>query len=94
MLESAPSGATVQDGATTRLILSYPDETLHEAVQKLLHHDIGRLPVVERDNPKKLVGYLTRQGILSAQAKVHAEDIREKSLWSRRPERVPPPSTS
>lgn len=94
MLETAPSGATIQDCATTRLIVSHPEETLHEAVQKLLHHDIGRLPVVNRDDPKKLVGYLTRQGILSAQSKVHAEDIREKSLWSRDPQPVPPPPTS
>ena len=35
---------------------------------KLLRHNIGRLPVVDRASPKKVVGYLGRAGILAARA--------------------------
>jgi chloride channel protein, CIC family len=33
---------------------------------KLLRYDIGRLPVVDRGNPKKVVGYLGRPNIMAA----------------------------
>lgn len=82
-IETTGPGTLIQDCATTNLIVTHPDEMLHDAVQKLLHHDIGRLPVVDRNHPEKLVGYLSRQAILSARAKVHAEEVRDKSSWSR-----------
>jgi len=37
---------------------------------KLLRHNIGRLPVVDRASPKKVVGYLGRAGILAARQRL------------------------
>ena len=59
-------------------MVEYPDELVHEAVMKMLHHDIGRLPVVDRHEPRKLVGYLGRSAIMEARLhRLHEERVRE-----------------
>lgn len=41
-------------------------------------HDIGRLPVVDRDEPTRLVGYLGRTGIAAAwRVLLEEEEVRE-----------------
>jgi len=52
--------------AKKRLIVTYPKESVLEALEKMESHDIGRLPVVDPENPKKLVGVITRSDILHA----------------------------
>ena len=52
-------------GATRRLIVSYPDELLEEATAKMIAHDIGRLPVVDRRDPSRLLGILGRAGVMA-----------------------------
>lgn len=44
----------------------YDDCTLREATEHLINHDIGRLPVVARGKPGKVIGMLTRSDILAA----------------------------
>src|ERR1041384_143675 len=56
-IEKAPDGCTVGEAGTRNLIVAFPDEILHEAVTRMVRHDIGRLPVVRRDNPLMIVGY-------------------------------------
>ncbi|HSI86866.1 MAG: CBS domain-containing protein [Candidatus Methylacidiphilales bacterium] len=41
-------------------------DVVQDAVEKMLEFDIGQLPVVSRDNPRQLLGILTRKGILTA----------------------------
>ena len=55
-------------------MVTYPDELLHDAVAKMLRHDIGRLPVVNRDDPDRVVGYLGRGEILAARMRYHEEE--------------------
>lgn len=43
----------------------YADCTVRQAVEHLVHHDIGRLPVLSRGE-KRLVGIITRSDILTA----------------------------
>src|ERR1051325_7888258 len=50
-IEKAPDGCTVGEAGTRDLIVAFPDEILHEAVTRMVRRDIGRLPVVRRDNP-------------------------------------------
>jgi chloride channel protein, CIC family len=45
-------------------IVCYPDESLRTALEKIGERDIGRIPVVERDNPRHLIGLITRRSIL------------------------------
>ncbi len=76
---------TVLDAGSTNLIVAYEDETLHDVIGRMLRHDIGRLPVVDRSNPKKVVGYLGRASILAARERYHRdEELRERGLRSAR----------
>ena len=57
------------------------DETLHDAIARMLRHNVGRLPVVERSNRRKVVGYLGRASILAARERYHhAEEVRERGF--------------
>lgn len=82
-IETAASNAVVLDCATKKLVCVGPDATLHEAIQKLLLHDIGRLLVVAGDHPTRLLGYLSRSAILSARRKMLNEESAEPSSWRR-----------
>jgi H+/Cl- antiporter ClcA/CBS domain-containing protein len=63
------------------LIVAYPDEPLQDAIAKMLKRNVGRLPVVERDAPAKVIGYVGRGDILAARLKWHEEEEqREKAL--------------
>lgn len=44
----------------------YEDCTVRQAVDHMLNHDIGRLPVVARNNPQVVIGIVTRSDLLSA----------------------------
>ncbi|MGQ9469431.1 MAG: chloride channel protein [Nitrososphaerales archaeon] len=46
-----------------KLIVTYPDESLYQAFEKMIRYEVGRLPVVDRSNPKKLIGIITRGDI-------------------------------
>jgi len=78
-LDKDSAGAmTVREAGSEHLIVTYPDELVSEAAAKLLHFDIGRLPVVERSDERKVVGYLGRTAILSARLRrFHDEHVRE-----------------
>jgi chloride channel protein, CIC family len=78
-LDKDPSGTmTVLEAGSQNVVVTYPDEALHEASEKMLRFDIGRLPVVERDNPRVVIGYLGRPGIMAARVrKLHDEYVRE-----------------
>ena len=83
-LDQDPTGAaTVLDAGSRQLVVTYPDDLISEASEKMLHNDIGRLPVVDRTDPRKLVGYLGRQGVMSARLRrLHEEHVREPG-WFR-----------
>ncbi|HXQ69272.1 MAG TPA: chloride channel protein, partial [Pyrinomonadaceae bacterium] len=51
-IDKTPNGQTVLEAGSRHLIVTFADEILHDAVTKMVHHDIGRLPVVRRDNPQ------------------------------------------
>jgi FOG: CBS domain len=78
-LDKDSSGAmTVEEAGSTKLVVTYPDEAVSEAAAKLLRYEIGRLPVVERGDEQKVVGYLGRAAILAARMRrLHDEHFRE-----------------
>lgn len=77
---------TVIQAGTSDPVTVFPDVTLDEALNKMLQHQIGRLPVVARDDPREIVGYLGRAEILAARLRPHEEEQwREKGpLFSRK----------
>lgn len=85
-LETDPSGvSTVLEAGTRDVVVTYPDETLHEASAKMLRNNIGRLPVVDRQDARKVVGYLGRPGIMAARLRrLDEEQVREPGWIKRR----------
>ncbi|HWL92422.1 MAG TPA: chloride channel protein [Phycisphaerae bacterium] len=47
-------------------VIVYEDCTLRDAIDHMVRHDVGRLPVTRRDNPGQVVGIITRSNVLSA----------------------------
>jgi H+/Cl- antiporter ClcA len=84
-LEKDPTGGlSVLDAGTREVVIAYPDEPLHDASTKMLRHNIGRLPVVDRDDPRRVVGYLGRPGIMAARLRrLEEEHVREPGWVSR-----------
>ena len=77
--QTQTAGLTVAQAGSTDLTVAFSDEPLHAALTKMLHRNVGRLPVVERKNPARVVGYLGRAAILSARMRLHEEEhIRQK----------------
>lgn len=69
---------SVLDAGSRKLIITYPDEILHDAVSKMVRNDIGRLPVVSRENPRQLLGYLGRASVMTARLRrLEEEHVRE-----------------
>lgn len=62
-------GLTVADIAATNLITAYPDESLHDVVYRLGAREVGRVPVVDRQNPSRLLGVLRRYDVVKAYVK-------------------------
>jgi CIC family chloride channel protein len=70
---------TVLEAGTRDPVVAFPDELLHEAVARMLERDIGRLPVVSREDPRRLVGYLGRAGVMRARVRLYEEEnVRER----------------
>jgi len=80
-LERCVDGCTVLEAGSRHLIVTYPDEILHDAVTRMVHHDIGRLPVVRRDDPQHLLGYLGRASVMTARLRRHEEESRREPGW-------------
>ncbi len=78
-LDEDPKGTmSVLQASTRELIVTYPDEVLHEASVKMLRKNIGRLPVVDRADSRRVVGYLGRPGIMAARlSRMEDEHVRE-----------------
>jgi H+/Cl- antiporter ClcA/CBS domain-containing protein len=83
-LDREPSGtASAIDSGSSKMVVTYPDETLSDATDKMLRYDIGRLPVVDRANPKKVLGYLGRRNIMAARLRrMEEEHVREPGWFS------------
>jgi CIC family chloride channel protein len=84
-LDQDPSGSmSVLEAGSRRLVVTYPDEVLHEASSKMLRNNIGRLPVVDRKEPTRVVGYLGRPGVMAARLRrLEEEHVREPG-WVKR----------
>jgi CBS domain-containing protein len=85
LLKDDPAGdVAVGEVCTTALVVTYPDETVAEAMTKLLTHNIGRLPVVRREAPRVAVGYLGRAEVMAARTRRDREEnVREPGWLSR-----------
>ncbi|MBW2466335.1 MAG: chloride channel protein, partial [Deltaproteobacteria bacterium] len=56
----------VWDVATPEPVTVFPDEPIWAAIRKMAPRDLARLPVVDRNNPKKFLGLISRSDIVRA----------------------------
>lgn len=57
-------------------VVAYADESVREAVHRMLYHDIGRLPVVARGQKTRLLGCIDRADVIAA----HRHGMREEGI--------------
>lgn len=63
---AASSEALLVEIGTRDIQTIHPENSLAEAAEKMIAHEIGRLPVVSQDGSRTLLGLLTRREILLA----------------------------
>src|SRR6476646_8230565 len=85
LAEDGHNEITVSAAGSHNVIVSYADELLYEAVSKMVHNNIGRLPVVSRRDPRRIVGYIGRSNLMAGRLR-HFEDeyVRERRFLRRR----------
>ncbi len=67
LMEGPVAGKQVKDIATTQgLVTVYPDDPMWKALKKLGTRNVGRVPVVEKDNEKVLIGIIGESDIVRA----------------------------
>ena len=74
-MQVAPD-STVLEAGVERPLVAHPEETLAEAADRMVLHDVGRLPVVSRDGSLKLCGLVSRREVL--QARQHRLDAERR----------------
>jgi len=81
-LDKDSSGAmTVEEAGSTKMIVTYPDELISEAVAKMLQFQVGRLPVVDHADDRKIVGYLNRAAIMAARMRRLRDEHMRDQGW-------------
>lgn len=84
-LEEDPEGKmSVLDAGNRSLVVTYPDERVFDAMMKMLENNIGRLPVVDRRDPQRMLGYLNRASVMGSwRSHMHEESFREHGWLGR-----------
>lgn len=79
-LDKDSSGAlTVEEAGSTKMVVTYRDELISEAVAKMLQFQVGRLPVVDHADDRKIVGYLNRAAVMAARMpRLRDEHLRDQ----------------
>jgi H+/Cl- antiporter ClcA/CBS domain-containing protein len=84
-LEHDPTGkTTVLEAGSRKLAVAHPDEVLYDAAARMLRANVGRMPVVSRDNPLQPVGYLGRSSIMAARLRRLEEEYVRDPGWMQR----------
>jgi len=81
-LETDPEGReTVLEAGTAVPIVAYPDEFVHDALHRMVSHKVGRLPVVSREDPRRMIGYFDRSNLLNAWTRQIEEEGVQEHGW-------------
>jgi CBS domain-containing protein len=61
-------------------ITAFPWESCRAAAERMAENRVGRLPVVSPDDPRKVIGIVTRSDLLKPRAKTVEEEMRRERL--------------
>jgi len=82
-LQRDPSGqTTVREAGTSPPVVVFPDDLIYDAVQRMLRGRFGRLPVVSRENPRKIVGYFGRSSVMASLLERLNEEQEREPAWT------------
>ncbi|MGH9456981.1 MAG: chloride channel protein [Thermoanaerobaculia bacterium] len=73
--DATPAGALVKRPPA----VIFPDNSLREAADHMVRENIGRLPVVSREDPRRVVGFITRSDLLEAHERRLAQGLRART---------------
>jgi CBS domain-containing protein len=66
----------------------FPDNSLRQAADHMVRERVGRLPVVDRDAPRRVIGIVSRSDLLAAhEPRLAAAHEHERGLDVDRPPR-------
>ncbi len=65
-------------------ITVFPWESCRTAAERMAQAGVGRLPVVSVDDPKRVIGIVTRSDILKPRAKLYEEEFRRERFFRLR----------
>ncbi len=78
---TANGDLTVFEAGKPEPVVACPDDSLRDALARMLKHNVGRLPVVNRQDPRRPVGYLGRGDILAARSRLlQEEEVPERTI--------------
>ena len=83
--QALPDNLTVRDIATRDVVSVFPDETVGVSLRRMAPRDLSRLPVVARDDPRRLVGVVRRNDIVRAYevGALRREEARHRAAQNR-----------
>jgi len=65
-LNEGKSLTEVRNVMTKNVTVCYPDESLKTALHKMAEKNIGRMPVVKREDQEHIIGLITRKSLMNA----------------------------
>ena len=71
---------TFREAMKTKIVKAFPDEPLRLVVYRMAETGLTRMPVVERDNPLKLVGMIALTDLLRARTRNLEEERRRERV--------------
>lgn len=82
----APASRTIGELVKRPPVVAYEDNSLRDAADHMVNEGVGRLAVVSREDPSRLVGIISRSDLLNAHAR-RLEASRRARVVLRRPSR-------
>lgn len=83
-----PGSATIRDVIRRPPVVVYDDSSLRDAADHMVMENVGRLPVVTRDDSLKVIGIVSRSDLLAAHrprlaAATRVRRVRPLVMWKR-----------
>jgi chloride channel protein, CIC family len=76
--EVSSDDMTVLEAGSRDPIVGFPDETIRDAVERMLQHNVGRLMIVSREDKSLFIGYLGRSKVMQCwRGSINEETVRE-----------------
>lgn len=80
-LRAGQTDLTALEAGSDEPMVAFPNETVRAALVRMLNNDIGRLPVVDPEQPSRVTGYLSRANIMAGYMNHLRDESEEEPGW-------------